>query len=55
MYFNNYFCTEHIKPICLLEMPDMNKINISRTMPYVAGWGSNNPDPNDGKPKLIKS
>lgn len=42
------FHAEFIQPICLLESADMNKINFAKSMPYVAGWGSTNSNPNNG-------
>lgn len=39
--------SKFIQPICLLSASELNNINLAKTMPYVAGWGSTKSHQND--------
>lgn len=42
-----YFVLVFIQPICLPITPNMRNADMSRSLPFVAGWGTTQPNPSE--------
>lgn len=50
------FCLVFIQPICLPITQTMKNVDMSRSLPFIAGWGTTQPNPSipPSKYKLVR-